>query len=74
MGQVVALDGLLDARRLWRGPAAAPAATPPQPTGHATLGAQAGDAHAAGKARTSLSKIRDAAILGTTPTFSAARS
>ncbi len=36
MGQVIALDALLDARRLWRGPAATPTA-PAQPTGHGAL-------------------------------------
>lgn len=39
MGQVVALDALLDTRRVWRGPVTAPAATPAQPSGHAQLDA-----------------------------------
>lgn len=39
MGAVVALDSLLDARRVWRGqPTAVPAANP-LPTGHAALDA-----------------------------------
>lgn len=37
MGAVVALDGLLAARRVWRGQPAEVPASPPEPTGHAAL-------------------------------------
>ena len=38
MGQVLALDALLSAQRVWRGQPVAPARTA-QPTGHASLDA-----------------------------------
>ena len=37
MGAVVALDGLLAARRVWRGQPVASPASVPEPTGHAAL-------------------------------------
>lgn len=37
MGAVVALDGLLAARRVWRGQAVASPVSAPEPTGHAAL-------------------------------------
>ena len=37
MGAVVALDGLLAARRVWRGQPVASPVSAPEPTGHAAL-------------------------------------